>query len=72
MIGATQVFDGDQLMLISNLGMLVRTRADEVSVLSRNTQGVRIVRTKNAEKLVRVAPIDEPEAVANVQEDNDD
>ena len=72
MIGATQVFDGDQLMLISNLGMLVRTRADEVSVLSRNTQGVRIVRTKNAEKLVRVAPIDEPDAVANVQEDNDD
>lgn len=70
MVGATQVFDGDQLMLISNLGMLVRTRADEVSVLSRNTQGVRIVRTKNDEKLVRVAPIDEPDEEAEIVEDD--
>jgi DNA gyrase subunit A len=61
MVGATQVFDGDELMLISNMGTLVRTRADEVSSLGRNTQGVRIVRTRNEEKLVRVAPIDDSE-----------
>ena len=72
MVGATQVFDGDELMLISNMGMLVRTRGDEVSVLSRNTQGVRIVRTKQDEKLVRVAPIDEPDAVLDVPGDSDD
>ncbi|MFN2287261.1 MAG: DNA gyrase subunit A [Chromatocurvus sp.] len=72
MVGATQVFDGDQLMLISNMGMLVRTRGDEVSVLSRNTQGVRIVRTKKDEKLVRVAPIDEPDAVLDVPGDSDE
>jgi len=61
LVGAVQVFDGDELMLISNLGTLVRTRADEVSLLGRNTQGVRIVRCKDGERLVRVAQIDEPE-----------
>jgi DNA gyrase subunit A len=61
LVGAIQAFDGDELMLISNLGTLVRTRADEVSTLGRNTQGVRIIRCKEGEHLVRVAPIDEPE-----------
>ncbi|TDG13513.1 DNA gyrase subunit A [Seongchinamella unica] len=61
LVGAVQVFDGDQLMLISNQGTLVRTRADEVSVLGRNTQGVRVIRTKSDESLVSVERIDEPE-----------
>ena len=57
LVGAKQVFDGDELMLISNQGTLVRTAADEVSQLGRNTQGVRIIRTKAGEKLVRVEAI---------------
>jgi DNA gyrase subunit A len=60
MVGAVQVFAGDELMLISNQGTLVRTRADEVSVLSRNTQGVRVIKTKDGESLVGVQRIDEP------------
>ncbi len=59
-VGAVQVFDGDELMLISNQGTLVRTRADEVSILGRNTQGVRVIRTKAGEHLVGVARIKEP------------
>ncbi len=59
MVGATQVFDGDELMLISNQGTLVRTRADEVSIQGRNTQGVRVIRTKSGETLVGVARIEE-------------
>jgi len=47
-------------MLISNQGTLVRTRTDEVSVLGRNTQGVRVIRTKEGEHLVGVERIDEP------------
>jgi DNA gyrase subunit A len=62
MVGAVQVFDGDELMLISNQGTLVRTRTDEVSVLGRNTQGVRVIRTKEGESLVGVQRIDEPTA----------
>ncbi len=60
MVGAVQVFEGDELMLISNQGTLVRTRTDEVSILGRNTQGVRVIRTKDGESLVGVQRIDEP------------
>jgi len=57
LVGAVQVFSGDELMLISNQGTLVRTSADEVSQLGRNTQGVRIIRTKPGESLVQVERI---------------
>ncbi|MEH6635230.1 MAG: DNA gyrase subunit A [Halioglobus sp.] len=60
LVGAVQVFDGDELMLISNQGTMVRTRTDEVSILGRNTQGVRVIRTKEGESLVGVERIDEP------------
>ena len=61
LVGAVQVFEGDELMLISNQGTLVRTRADEISQLGRNTQGVRVIRTKQGEHLVGVERIDEPD-----------
>jgi DNA gyrase subunit A len=57
LVGALQVYPGDELMLISNQGTLVRTRADEISQLGRNTQGVRIIRTKPDEHLVSVGRI---------------
>ncbi len=60
LVGAVQVFEGDELMLISNQGTLVRTRTDEVSIVGRNTQGVRVIRTKDGESLVGVQRIDEP------------
>jgi DNA gyrase subunit A len=61
LVGAVQVFDGDELMLISNQGTLVRTRADEISIVGRNTQGVRVIRTRKGESLVSVERIEEPE-----------
>ena len=57
MIGAVQVFDGDELMLISDQGTLVRTPADQVSLVGRNTQGVRLIAIRDDETLVRVARI---------------
>ena len=65
LVGAVQVFAGDELMLISNQGTLVRTRTDEVSELGRNTQGVRVIRTKEGEHLVGVERIDEPAEVVD-------
>ena len=59
--GAVQVFEGDELMLISDQGTLVRTRTTEISELSRNTQGVRIIRLKEGEKLVGIERVAEPE-----------
>lgn len=59
LVGATQVFEGDQIMLISDQGTAVRTRVEEISVLGRNTQGVRVIRTREDEKLVRISRIAE-------------
>jgi DNA gyrase subunit A len=60
-VGAIQVFDGDEIMLISDKGTLVRTRVDEVSSQGRNTQGVRLIRLKDEERLVGVVRVTEPE-----------
>jgi DNA gyrase subunit A len=48
-------------MLISDQGMLVRTRVDEVSVLGRNTQGVTLIKLKTDELLVGVERVEEPD-----------
>jgi DNA gyrase subunit A len=61
LVGAVQIFDGDELMLISDMGTLVRTKGDEVSVLGRNTQGVRLIKLREQEKLNSVSRIEERE-----------
>jgi DNA gyrase subunit A len=61
--GAVQVFSGDDVMLISNRGTMVRTRTEEISELSRNTQGVMLIRVAEDETLVGLARIEEPEEV---------
>ena len=48
-------------MLISDQGTLVRTRVDEVSVLSRNTQGVRLIKLREGEHMSGLARIEETE-----------
>jgi DNA gyrase subunit A len=68
LVGAVQVFAGDELMLISDQGTLVRTRGDEVSILGRNTQGVRTIKLKSGEQLVGVERIEEPEEVPEFQD----
>ncbi|WP_420600244.1 DNA gyrase subunit A [Neptuniibacter sp.] len=59
--GAVQVFSGDDVMLISDRGTLVRTGCDDISELSRNTQGVTLIRVNDEEALVSVARIEEPD-----------
>jgi DNA gyrase subunit A len=62
-VGAVQVFEGDEIMLISDKGTLVRTRCDEVSTQGRATQGVRLIKLKEGESLVGVARVEEPDEV---------
>ena len=57
LVGAVQVFDGDEIMLISDHGTLVRTHANDVSLQGRNTQGVRLIRLAEDAKLVGVQRI---------------
>ncbi|WIO73307.1 DNA gyrase subunit A [Porticoccaceae bacterium LTM1] len=61
LVGAEQVFEGDEVMLISDQGTLVRTRCEEISTSGRNTQGVRVIRLKEGERLVGLARIEEQE-----------
>ena len=59
LIGAAQVSDEDQLMLITNRCMLVRTKAFEINVIGRNTQGVTVIKLKEGENLISLAPVGE-------------
>lgn len=62
LVSAIQVEDGEEMMLITNKGTLVRTRVDEVSITSRNTQGVTLIRLSDEEEqLTSVVRVDELE-----------
>ena len=56
-IGAALVHENDEVMLITNGGTMVRTRAAEISLIGRNTQGVRLIRLSDDEQLVSVKRI---------------
>ena len=59
-VGAAQVNDDDDLLLITNGGTMVRTPCKNISVLGRNTQGVTLIRLTAGEQLVRVDAVSEP------------
>mgnify|MGYP001092648090 FL=1 len=59
LIGAAQVTNDHEVMLITDKGMLVRTRVAEINIIGRNTQGVTVIRLKDKEKLISIAPISE-------------
>ncbi|HWV08207.1 MAG TPA: DNA gyrase subunit A [Pseudomonas sp.] len=63
LIGAIQVQDGEEIMLISDQGTLVRTRVDEVSSSGRNTQGVTLIKLASDETLVGLERVQEPSEV---------
>ena len=57
-VAAMQVVAEQDLMLISSSGTLVRTPVSEISVVGRNTQGVRLIRLDDGERLAGVERID--------------
>ncbi|MGR9108213.1 MAG: DNA gyrase C-terminal beta-propeller domain-containing protein, partial [Gammaproteobacteria bacterium] len=57
-VGAILVGESDELMLITDAGTLVRTRVREISILGRNTQGVRVIRLSGNEHVVGVDRIE--------------
>ena len=63
LVGVVQLFDRDEIMLISDQGTMVRTRCDEISVLGRNTQGVRVIRLRDQEIMVGLARVEEQDYV---------
>ncbi len=57
-VGALQVMEDDEIMLISSSGTLVRTPVSEISIIGRNTQGVRLIRVQSGQRLVGLARIE--------------
>jgi DNA gyrase subunit A len=66
MVGAIQVTDEDEIMLISSSGTLVRTGVDDISTQGRNTQGVRLIRVAEGDRLVGLDRIEQ------IQEENEE
>ncbi len=64
--GAELVHDDDEIMLITSGGTLVRTRVDEISVMGRNTQGVKLISLDDDEMLSGI------ERIASVEQEQDD
>jgi DNA gyrase subunit A len=58
MIGALQVSIDDEIMLMSQAGVLVRTPVKDISVVGRNTQGVRLIRLEEGDQLSGLERID--------------
>src|SRR5687767_7355299 len=66
LVAATQVSTSDELMLMSSSGTLVRVRASEISVMGRNTQGVRLIRLDDGERLIGVEPVTAEDEVGEI------
>ena len=57
-VGAVQVTDEDEVMMITDGGTLVRNRVAEISQMGRNTQGVIMIRLSNEEKLIGIERVE--------------
>jgi DNA gyrase subunit A len=58
LVGALQVSPDDELMLITSAGTLVRTPVGDISTMSRNTQGVRLIRLDEGDHLVGISRVE--------------
>ncbi len=73
-VGAVPVQQQDEIMLITDGGTLVRTLVDNVSIVSRNTQGVKMISLTKKEKLIGIARIEglEDEAPSEPHEESEE
>ena len=60
-IGVQLVGADDQLMLITNTGKIIRLRINDIRVIGRNTQGVRLIDLDEGERVVSLARLAEKE-----------
>ncbi len=61
LVGVQQITDEDDLMLITDRGKIIRLRGKEISVIGRNTQGVRLIELETSERVVALARLAEKE-----------
>lgn len=70
-VGAQMVSEDDEVMLITDGGVLIRTRVKEISMIGRNTQGVKLINLGEAEKLISLGKIQEPTESTEDEENSD-
>ena len=58
-VGLKIVHPGQELMLITTGGIVIRTNVDEISTISRNTQGVKIIKTDDGDRVASLAVMDQ-------------
>nr|WP_304511560.1 DNA gyrase subunit A [Desulfobacula sp.] len=68
MVSLLLVDDNDELMMVTDKGKLIRTSNKSINVISRNTQGVRLINLSSGEKLIGIARLPEEEE----EEDQED
>ncbi len=71
-VGVIQIYNSDEVILISDQGTLVRIRGEEVSTQGRNTQGVRLINLASDESLVGLARVEEADLVDGADEADSD
>jgi DNA gyrase subunit A len=57
-VGIKIVSPGQELMLITSDGIVIRIDIDDISVISRNTQGVKLMKTGQHDKVVALAAVE--------------
>jgi DNA gyrase subunit A len=60
-VGVQQVTEDDQLMLVTNIGKIIRLRVKDIRVIGRNTQGVHLIGLEEGERVVSLARLAEQE-----------
>jgi DNA gyrase subunit A len=70
LVASFPVDESDQIMLVTDGGKLIRCPVDDVRIAARNTQGVRIFKTEESEKVVSVERISEDVAAAPADNGN--
>ena len=58
-VGLKVVQPGQELMLITTEGIVIRTDVDDISVISRNTQGVMLMKTESGDKVASLATMEQ-------------
>ena len=56
-VGVKLVNDHDEVMLITDTGVIIRLNVDDISILGRNTQGVTLMRTSDGGKVINIAKV---------------
>jgi DNA gyrase subunit A len=70
-VGIRQVLEGDDVMVMSDSGNLVRVQVSEVSQIGRNTQGVRMITLAEDQRVVGLVRIEDENGKENGHEDGE-